>query len=69
MKNLIYLKSVGSYLNQQKGIIYPTLKNNQPDTNCPMSLKYDEISKEWFDSLSSYDMHLVNCVDTNRLFI
>jgi len=67
MKNLIYLKSVGSYLNQQKGIIYPTLKNNQPDTECPIFLKDDEVSKEWFNSLSSDDMHQVNLVDINRL--
>ena len=32
MKNLIYLKSVGTYLNQQTGMIYPVLENNNPDT-------------------------------------
>ena len=67
MKNLIYLKSVGTYLNQQTGMIYPVLKNNEPDTDSPISLKDDEVSKEWFDSLSSYDMHQVNLVDINRL--
>ena len=67
MKNLIYLKSVGTYLNPQTGMIYPVLKNNEPDTECPISLKDDEVSKEWFDSLSSYDMHQVNLVNINRL--
>jgi len=67
MENLIYLKSVGAYLNQQKGIIYPVLENNKPDTECPISLKDDEISKEWYHSLSSEDMHQVNIVDINRL--
>ena len=67
MKNLIYLKSVGTYLNQQTGMIYPVLENNEPDTESPISLKDDEVSKEWFDSLSSYDMHQVNLVDINRL--
>ena len=60
MKNLIYLKSVGTYLNLQTGMIYPVLENNEPDTESPISLKDDEVSKEWFDSLSSYDMHQVN---------
>ena len=67
MKNLIYLKSVGTYLNQQTGMIYPVLENNNPDTESGISLKHDEVSKEWFDSLSSYDMHQVNLVDINRL--
>ena len=67
MKNLIYLKSVGTYLNLQTGMIYPVLENNEPDTESPISLKDDEVSKEWFDSLSSYDMHQVNLVDINRL--
>ena len=67
MKNLIYLKSVGTYLNQQTGMLYPVLENNDPDTESPISLKYDEVSKEWFDSLSACDMHQVNLVDTNRL--
>jgi len=67
MKNLIYLKSVETYLNPQTGMIYPVLENNEPDTDSPISLKDDEVSKEWFDSLSSYDMHQVNLVDINRL--
>ena len=67
MEKLIYLKSVDSYLNQKKGIIYPALVNNKPDLDCPISLKQDEVSREWYSALSAVDMHHVNLVDINRL--
>jgi len=64
---LIYLKSVGTYLNQKKGIIYPALVNNEPDLDCPIYLKGDEVSREWYSALSAGDMHHVNLVDILRL--
>tara|TARA_R110000787_G_scaffold75031_5_gene166440 strand:+ start:3291 stop:3533 length:243 start_codon:yes stop_codon:yes gene_type:complete len=67
MEELIYLKSVDSYLNQKKGIIYPALVNNKPDLDCPISLKEDEVSREWYSALSAVDMHHVNLVDILRL--
>ena len=67
MEKLIYLNSVDSYLNQKKGIIYPSLVNNKPDLDCPISLKEDEVSREWYSALSAVDMHHVNLVDILRL--
>tara|TARA_B100001287_G_C22547344_1_gene465119 strand:- start:96 stop:356 length:261 start_codon:yes stop_codon:yes gene_type:complete len=64
---LEYLKSVGSFLDIKKGIIYPALNNNKADMNNPISLKHDEVNSEWYNELSSVDMHKVNLVDINRL--
>ena len=43
------------------------LVNNKPDLDCPISLKQDEVSREWYSALSAVDMHHVNLVDINRL--
>ncbi len=52
---MIYLKSVGSYLDDEKGIIYPAFSNNTPDTDLPISLVDDEVSSDWIESLSRED--------------
>ena len=39
---MIYLESVGSYLDPKKGIIYPALVTNEPDLGCPIDLIDDE---------------------------
>jgi len=50
--NLIELKSVGSWLDNEKGIIYPMMKNGEYFIDEAISLKEDEVSSEWWDSLS-----------------
>lgn len=67
MENLIYLKSVETYLNPQTGILYPVLTNNQPDLGISTSLKHGEFSQEWFDALSFEDLKQVNKVLTKEI--
>ena len=52
---MIYLKSVSSYLDDEKGIIYPAFSNNTPDTDLPISLVDDEVSSDWIEGLSRED--------------
>lgn len=59
---MIYLESVGSYLDPKKGIIYPSLVTNEPDLGCPIDLIDDEASAEWYSSLSNKDFVTVGKV-------
>jgi hypothetical protein len=52
---MIYLESVGSYLDPKKGVIYPAFETNEPDMNCPISLVEGEVASDWWDSLSTED--------------
>ena len=52
---MIYLKSVSSYLDDKKGIIYTAFSNNTPDTDLPISLVDDEVSSDWIEGLSRED--------------
>ena len=54
-KSLFELKSVGSYLDYETGIIYPMNVDGTADRETPISLKEDEVSNEWWKSLSSED--------------
>ena len=55
MSGLIELKSVGSYLDEDIGVIYPIEEDGTPDYGCSISLYDDEVSVEWLDSLSTED--------------
>ena len=59
MKNLVKLKSVGSFVDLKNNLVYPSLINGLPDLDCPTHLKKDEDSEEWWNSLSQYDYKLV----------
>ena len=50
--NLIELKSVGSWLDNEKGIIYPMMSNGEYFISEGISLKEDEVSADWWDTLS-----------------
>jgi len=52
---MIYLKSVGSYINPNTANIYPAFDNGKIDLKNPISLLEDEVSMEWWDSLSEED--------------
>tara|TARA_B110000858_G_C17597038_1_gene378295 strand:+ start:462 stop:662 length:201 start_codon:yes stop_codon:yes gene_type:complete len=54
-KSLFELKSVGSYLDYELGIIYPMNADGSADREVAISLKEDEVSYEWWKSLSSED--------------
>ena len=55
MSGLIELKSVGSLLDSDVGVIYPQNEDGTPDYNCPISLYDDEVSADWWESLSDED--------------
>jgi hypothetical protein len=51
---LIELESVGSVINPKEAIVYPLLENDIPDWDCGVHI--DEVTDEWFEALSSYDV-------------
>lgn len=56
MKNeMIYLESVGSYLDPKEGIIYPAFETDEPDMDNPISLVEDEVASDWWEGLSAKD--------------
>ena len=54
---LIELESVGSVIIPNEGIVYPLLENDIPDWDCGVHI--NEVTDEWFESLSSYDVNLL----------
>ena len=58
MSGLIELKSVGSYLDSDVGVIYPIEEDGTPDYGCGISLYDDEVSSEWIESLSDEDYNV-----------
>lgn len=54
--SLTYLDSVGSWLNESNGNIFPAFDDGKIDLNNPISLVEDEVSLDWWDSLSIEDM-------------
>ena len=49
------LKSVGSWLDLDNGVVYPSCANGSVDLDCPTSLKHDVLSEEWYSKLSDLD--------------
>jgi len=56
--NLVELKSVGSWLDITRGIIYPMMKNGEYWIEEGISLVEDEVAADWWESLSSDDYQL-----------
>ena len=57
---LIQLKSVGSLLDTDTGMIYPQFSGSDlPDLSCEISLLDGEVSSDWYDELSEEDYKLV----------
>ena len=52
---MIYLKSVGSFIDPNTANIYPAFDYGKSDLKNPISLLEDEVSMEWWDSLSEED--------------
>ncbi len=57
-KSLFQLKSVGSYLDYESGVIYPMNVDGSADRETPISLVDDEVASDWWDALSSEDMFM-----------
>jgi hypothetical protein len=54
------LKSVGSWIDLDNGVVYPSYANGSVDLECPTSLKYDVLSEEWYSKLSNSDHEVIN---------
>jgi hypothetical protein len=52
---LIELESVGSVINPTEAVVYPLLENGSIDWDCGVHI--DEVTDEWFEALSSYDVN------------
>ncbi len=57
-KSLFQLKSVGSYLDYESGVIYPMNVDASADRETPISLVDDEVAYDWWQALSSEDMFM-----------
>ena len=56
---LVVLESVGSVFDTKNGVIYPQLENGSYDKDCAISIDEEEVSLEWWDSLSVEDFNIV----------
>jgi hypothetical protein len=56
---MIKLESVGSWLNYDKGIIYPMFDEGDIDMEFSISIIEDEVSSDWWESLSPSDYQIV----------
>mgnify|MGYP006097305135 FL=1 len=56
---MIKLESVGSWLNYDKGIIYPMFDEGDIDMESATSIIEEEVSSEWWESLSPADYQIV----------
>lgn len=61
MTGLIKLQSVGNYYHAQIGKFYPILKNGSIDLE--MGVKLEEVSDEFFASLSNSDWKIITKSD------
>ena len=61
--NLIELKSVGSWLDATRGIIYPMMSNGEYFIEEGISLIEDEVSADWWEGLSTEDYKICKDVD------
>ena len=52
---MIELESVGSVVDPKENIVYPLFENGAIDLGNGVEL--DEVSDEWFESLSEYDLN------------
>ena len=57
--NLLELFSVGCVIDSKTAIVYPQNMDGSPDLSLPINLKQDEVSAEWYESLSQEDYKIV----------
>ena len=56
---LVVLESVGSVFNTKEGIIYPQLADGSYDKEFSISIDEEDVSLDWWDSLSKEDFNIV----------
>tara|TARA_Y100000385_G_scaffold262078_1_gene293427 strand:+ start:54 stop:263 length:210 start_codon:yes stop_codon:yes gene_type:complete len=56
---LIVLESVGSVFDTKQGIIYPQKEDGSYDKDFSISIDEEEVSLDWWDSLSPQDFNVV----------
>ena len=56
---LVVLESVGSVFDTKHGVIYPQMEDGSYDKDCAISIDEEEVSLEWWDSLSEEDFNIV----------
>ena len=56
---LIVLESVGSVFDTKEGCIYPQLADGGYDKEFSISIDEEEVSLDWWDSLSKEDFNIV----------
>lgn len=54
---LLRLESVGSLIDIDVLEVYPEMENGYPDWECGVHIY--EVSDEWFEALSEYDLNLL----------
>ncbi len=64
---MIYLRSVGSYIDPNSANIYPAFDNDKADLSNPISLIKDEIAMEWWDSLSKKDYKIAESIHNSKI--
>lgn len=63
---LIVLESVGSVFDTKEGCIYPQLADGGYDKEFSISIDDEEVSLEWWESLSLEDFNIVKYgIDTS----
>jgi hypothetical protein len=63
-EQFVNLKSVGSIMELKTEKIYPLQKDGKPDLL--MGVLLDDVSDEWFASLSDYDFGTISNLINNR---
>ena len=63
-EQFVNLESVGSIMELKTETIYPLQTNGKPDLK--MGVLLDDVSDEWFGSLSDYDFGTVKNLIDNR---
>ena len=59
MRDLVLLKSVGTFLDKKNKMTYPAYKNNTPDLSEGVAVHLKECSDEWYEALSAYDKKII----------
>ena len=59
---LVYLDSVGAYMNTNTGETFPSLADGTPDFCEEMRVHLDDVCDEWMSSLSKEDYNMVMSV-------
>jgi len=69
MKNtMIYLESVGSYIDENTANIYPAFDNGKCDLANPISLIEEEVASDWWETLSKKDYKIAKKIFQSFLY-